>query len=261
MPHLRSKPSYLLLPLCLMFLQPALADDATSGLPPLPDSQDPGAIRVLLVSALETTLSAQMNGTLGALKASLGDKVAKDAELAQLNCVEVNARAKVAAAELNMARANLAAKQNLRKLDAVGDLEVAMANTELQKADGALTLARAQAGYCLVDAPFSGRIAKVYVKPYQTVSAGTPLFDLVSDGALKVRLNVPSSMLPNLRPDMPLEVDIHETGKHYPAKVSVINARVDAVAQTVELEAKLDASYPELIAGMSGVARFPESHE
>ncbi|MFV3331239.1 efflux RND transporter periplasmic adaptor subunit [Pseudomonas sp. NY15437] len=256
----RRKP-YLLLPLCLMLLQPALADDAPGGLPPLPDNQDPGAIRVLLVSNLETTLSAQMNGTLGALKASLGDKVAKDAELAQLNCVEVNARAKVAAAELNMARTNLAAKQNLRKLDAVGDLEVAMANTEVQKADGALTLARAQAGYCLVDAPFSGRIAKVYVKPYQTVTAGTPLFDLVSDGALKVRLNVPSSMLPSLRPDMPLEVDIHETGKHYPAKVSVINARVDAVAQTVELEAKLDASYPELIAGMSGVARFPESHE
>ncbi len=256
----RRKP-YLLLPLCLMLLQPALADDAPGGLPPLPDTQDPGAIRVLLVSNLETTLSAQMNGTLGALKASLGDKVAKDAELAQLNCVEVNARAKVAAAELNMARTNLAAKQNLRKLDAVGDLEVAMANTEVQKADGALTLARAQAGYCLVDAPFSGRIAKVYVKPYQTVTAGTPLFDLVSDGALKVRLNVPSSMLPSLRPDMPLEVDIHETGKHYPAKVSVINARVDAVAQTVELEAKLDASYPELIAGMSGVARFPESHE
>ncbi|MDF3866396.1 efflux RND transporter periplasmic adaptor subunit [Pseudomonas denitrificans (nom. rej.)] len=256
----RSKP-YLLLPLCLMLLQPALADETPGGLPPLPDNQDPGAIRVLLVSNLETTLSAQMNGTLGALKASLGDKVAKDAELAQLNCVEVNARAKVAAAELTMARASLAAKQNLRKLDAVGDLEVAMANTEVQKADGALTLARAQAGYCLVDAPFSGRIAKVYVKPYQTVTAGTPLFDLVSDGALKVRLNVPSSMLPSLRPDMPLEVDIHETGKHYPAKVSVINARVDAVAQTVELEAKLDASYPELIAGMSGVARFPESHE
>jgi len=259
MPHPRSKSSYLLLPLYLMFLHSAWADDAAA-LPAPPDN-DPGAIRVLLVSDLETTLSAQMNGTLGALKASLGEKVAKDAQLAQLSCTEVNARAKVAAAELNMARANLAAKRNLRKLDAVGDLEVAMANTEVEKADGALTLARAQAGYCLVDAPFAGRIAKVYVKPYQTVSAGTPLFDLVSDGALKVRLNVPSSLLPRLQPGMPLQVDIHETGQHYPARISAINARVDAVAQTVELEAKLDASYPELIAGMSGVARFPERHE
>lgn len=259
MPHLRSKP-YLFLPFCLMFVSTTWAADPASAPPPVQDD-DPGAIRVLLVSDLETTLSAQMNGTLGALKASLGQSVTKDAQLAQLNCVEVNARAKVAGAELNMARANLEAKRNLRKLDAVGDLEVAMANTEVEKADGALTLARAQASYCLIDAPFSGRIAKVYVKPYQTVTAGTPLFDLVSDGALKVRLNVPSSLLPRLQPGMPLEVDIHETGKRYPAKVSAINARVDAVAQTVELEAKLDATYAELIAGMSGVARFPNGHE
>ena len=94
------------------------------------------------------------------------------------------------------------------------------------------------------------------MKPFQTVSAGTPLFDLVSDGALKVRLNVPSSQLKDLKPGLPLQVTIHETGKTYPARVSVINARVDAVAQTVELEARLEQKFPDLMAGMSGTARF-----
>ncbi|AYF86677.1 efflux RND transporter periplasmic adaptor subunit [Pseudomonas sp. DY-1] len=235
----------------------AFADD----LPPANPAEDPGAIRVLLSSDLETTLSSQMNGTLGELKASLGQPVAKDALLAQLNCEEAHARAKVAAAELTMARQNLDAKRNLRKLDAVGDLEVAMANTEVQKAEGARSLAQAQSGYCRIQAPFSGRVAKVHVKPYQTVAAGTPLFDLVSDGALKVRLNVPSSLLPQLKPGMPLEVSILETGKSYGAHISAINSRVDAVAQTVELEARLDAEHPELIAGMSGTARFPQAHE
>ncbi|MDH4566987.1 efflux RND transporter periplasmic adaptor subunit [Pseudomonas sp. BN414] len=235
----------------------ALADD----LPPAAPSEDPGAIRVLLSADLETTLSSQMNGTLGELKASLGQQVAKDALLAQLNCEEAQARAKVAAAELTMARQNLDAKRNLRKLDAVGDLEVAMANTEVQKAEGARSLAQAQSGYCRVQAPFSGRVAKVHVKPYQTVAAGTPLFDLVSDGALKVRLNVPSSLLPQLKPGLALEVSILETGKSYGAHISAINSRVDAVAQTVELEARLDAEHPELIAGMSGTARFPQAHE
>jgi multidrug efflux pump subunit AcrA (membrane-fusion protein) len=78
----------------------------------------------------------------------------------------------------------------------------------------------------------------------------------VSDGALKVRLNVPSSQLKELKPGLPLEVSIHETGKTYPAKVSMVNSRVDAVAQTVELEARLDNRFPELMAGMSGTARF-----
>lgn len=218
--------------------------------------ETPQPIRVLLAAGLETTLSSQMNGTLGELKTTFGSHVAKGATLARFNCNEAQARGKVAVAELAMARQNLEAKKQLRKLDAVGDIEVAAANTEVQKADGARAMGEAQMSYCQVLAPFSGHVAKVYVKPYQTVSAGTPLFDLVSDGALKVRLNVPSSQLKGLSTGQPLEVEVHETGKTYPAKVSVINARVDAVAQTVELETRFDQPFPELMAGMSGTARF-----
>ncbi|MBM7061856.1 efflux RND transporter periplasmic adaptor subunit [Pseudomonas sp. UL073] len=239
-------------------LTPSLAAES----PSTPDAlDDPSAIRVLLTADVETTLSSQMGGTLGELRAALGQKVAKDALLAQFNCSEADARSKVAAAELTMARQNLEAKRNLRKLDAVGDLEVAMASTEVQKAEGARSLAQAQSGYCKVLAPFNGRVAKVHAKPYQTVSAGTPLFDLVSDGPLKVRLNVPSNLLQGLTTGKALQISIHETGKSYPAHISAVNSRVDAVAQTVELEARLDAEYPELIAGMSGTARFADDHE
>ena len=72
--------------------------------------------------------------------------------------------------------------------DEIVDNVVAMANTEVQKADGARAMGEAQSGYCQVLAPFSGHVAKVHVKPFQTVSAGTPLFDLVTDGALKVQI-------------------------------------------------------------------------
>ncbi|UVM01897.1 efflux RND transporter periplasmic adaptor subunit [Pseudomonas atacamensis] len=222
-----------------------------------PALESASAIRVLLAAELETTLSSQMAGTLGELKAGFGEQVTKSELLARFNCNEAEARSKVAAAELAMAKQNLQAKQQLRQLNAVGDIEVSMANTEVQKADGARAMGAAQS-YCQVLAPFSGRVAKVYVKPYQTVSAGTPLFDLVSDGALKVRLNVPSNLLKDLKPGLPLQVSIHETGKTYPAHVSAINSRVDAVAQTVELEAQLNNKYPDLMAGMSGTAQFEQ---
>ncbi|SOE86916.1 RND family efflux transporter, MFP subunit [Burkholderia sp. YR290] len=218
---------------------------------------DPNAIRVLLAPNLETTLSSQMNGTITDLRVTLGKQVSRNALLAQLDCAEVQARANVAKAELSMARQNLTAKRSLRELKAAGDIEVAMSATEVEKAQGALSLANAQLGYCRVIAPFSGHVAKVYVKPYQTVSAGTPMLDLVGDGALKVRLNVPSSLMVRLKQGARLDITIHETGKTYPAHVSAVNARVDAVAQTVELEALLDSEHPELVAGMSGIARFP----
>ncbi|HZZ11576.1 MAG TPA: efflux RND transporter periplasmic adaptor subunit [Paraburkholderia sp.] len=250
-----NKPRYLLCALALLSTvtlvhaaKPAGSGDAFD---------DPSAIRVLLAPNLETTLSSQMNGTITDLRATLGKPFTRNAVLAQLNCAEVQARTDVAKAELNMARTNLTAKKSLRDLKAAGDIEVAMSATEVEKAQGALSLANAQLSYCRVLAPFSGHIAKVYVKPYQTVSAGTPIVDLVGDGALKVRLNVPSSLLVKLKPNAHLDITIHETGKTYPAHISAVNSRVDAVAQTVELEAQLDGEHPELVAGMSGVARFP----
>jgi multidrug efflux pump subunit AcrA (membrane-fusion protein) len=100
-------------------------------------------------------------------------------------------------------------------------------------------------------------VAKVHVKPHQGVGVGTPLVDLVGDGPLKLRLNVPSLFLRQMRVGTPFSVAIDETGKSYPAKVSAINARVDAVAQTVEIEARLAGAGAGLLAGMSGVARFP----
>ncbi len=217
---------------------------------------DPGAIRVLLVAARETTLSSQMSGTLGEVAVTLGQRVARGAVLAEMDCRELKARVSVAAADLNMARQALDAKKGLQQLNAAGDIEVAMATTEVEKAQGALSLATTQSSYCQVKAPFAARIARIHARPFQTVAAGTPLFEIVSDGALKVRLNAPSSFLRRLQPGAPLDISIHETGRTYPAKVSAISARIDAVAQTVELEAKLDAEHAELISGMSGVARL-----
>jgi membrane fusion protein, multidrug efflux system len=255
--EMRARPWWLLLLPLTVQASPALQPAPTvQGL-----QDDPNAIRILLTANLETTLSSQMSGTLGELQARLGQPVKKGALLARFDCREGEAQSRVARAELQMARQDLAAKRNLRKLDAVGDLEVAIAATGVQKAEGADALARARSSYCDVRAPFAGRIAQVQAKPYQTMTAGTPLFDLVSDGPLKVRLNVPSRLLPELQEGQALEINVLETGKPYQAKISQINARVDAVAQTVELEARLDAPYPELVAGMSGVARLMESHD
>lgn len=214
------------------------------------------AIRVVLSPEMETTLVAQMVGRIAALNASLGGKVSKGKTIVAFDCSEASARLQMAQAEYASAKETLEAKTGLRKLEAAGDMEVAVAAAAVDKAKGAIGLARAQLAQCTVVAPFSGSIVKVYVKPYQGVNVGNPLVDIISDGPLKIRLNAPSKLLASLHVGSPMEVDIDETGKTYPAKVTAINARVDAVAQTIELEARIEGKHPELLAGMTGVARF-----
>lgn len=223
------------------------------------DAIDPDAIRVLLSPALDTTLVAPMQGVLATLDASLGSTVAVGDVLVSLDCAEPQARQQIAQAELDAARKVLTVKERLLELTAAGDMEVVLAQADVDRAGAGLALARAQSDKCRVRSPFAGRVVRVYVKPFQGVETGTPLLELISDGPLKLRLNVPSRLLSQLQLGTAFSVDIDETGRRYEARVTAINARVDAVAQTLELEAALLQAHPELLAGMSGIARFEDA--
>jgi len=224
-----------------------------------PAVADANAIRVLLAPEQETTLVAQMNGRIEMLSAGLGQPVAKGRQIVAMECGESQARLRMAEAELVSARETLAGKTGLKQLNAAGEMEVSMAAAAVDRAKAAVSLGRSQVAYCAVSAPFNGRIARIYVKQHQGVNVGAPLVDLVSEGPLKLRLNVPSIYLRHLKVGTAFEVTVNETGKRYPARVTAVNARVDAVAQTVELEARIDGKPVELLAGMSGIARFPFS--
>lgn len=217
---------------------------------------DPNPIRVVLSPELETMLISQMVGRISTLNASLGAAVSKGKPIVVFDCREASAKLQMAQAEYASTRETLETKSRLRKLEAAGDMEVALAAAAADRGKAAIAVARAQLAPCTVVAPFSGRIVKLHVKPFQGVNLGSPLLEMVSDGPLKLRLNVPSKLLRTLRVGTTFEVDIDETGKTYPASVTAINARVDAVAQTVELEARIDSRPGELLAGMTGVARF-----
>jgi membrane fusion protein (multidrug efflux system) len=219
-------------------------------------AQESGDVRVLLASELETTLASPMLGRVRQVNVSLGSKFEKGDVLIDFYCDEQAARERIAKAEVAGARENYEAKLRLQGLHAAGEVEVAIAAAAVDRARGELQLARVQKAQCTVSAPFSGRAVKVHVKPHQGVNAGQPLVEIVSRGPFKLRLNVPSKWLAWLKPGTPFEVKIDETGRTYAAKVTAINARVDAASQSVELEGSITEGAGELLAGMSGTAHF-----
>ena len=217
--------------------------------------------RVLLVPQRETTIVAQMVGTVARLGGSLGAPLRAGAELVRFQCAEPQARLAMYRAELTSAEEQYAAKQRLRSLSAAGEVEVALARAAVEKARAQVGLGQAQVGPCVIAAPFPGRIARLHVREHQGVNIGQPLVDLVSDGPLEVRLNAPSRWLAWLRRGTPFTIEIDETGRSYPAVLTAINARVDPASQSVEIEGRVEGRFAELLAGMSGNARFdPAGH-
>jgi membrane fusion protein (multidrug efflux system) len=212
--------------------------------------------RALLVPDRETTLVAQMVGVVQRLGVEMGGGFRPGALLVRFDCGEQRARLGIAQAELNSAQQQHAAKLRLQGLSAAGEVEVSLAAAAVSKARSQVDLGNAQLAQCNVIAPFPGRVSKLHVREFQGVNIGQPLMDIVSAGPLRVKLNAPSRWLAWLKPGAAFELKVDETGKTYPARVSAINARVDAVSQTIELEGRVQEDSAELLAGMSGNARF-----
>jgi RND family efflux transporter MFP subunit len=213
-------------------------------------------IRVLLTPELETTLVSPILGRVRAVNVTLGAGFQKGRVLVDFDCQEQQARVNMGKAEVVAAREQHEAKLRLQGLQQAGDVEVNLAAAALEKAQAQVELYRTQANQCVVTAPFSGRAVKVHVKPFQGVQAGAPLVEIVSSGPFKLRLNVPSKWLGWIKPGTPFEVTIDETGKTYAARITAINARVDAASQSIEIEGSIENRGGELLAGMSGAARF-----
>ena len=218
-------------------------------------------ISVLVTSGDETTLSSQMAGKIKKINYGLGDNVAAKAVMLEFDCEEQDAQLESAAAEYRGARETHLTKLRLQALGAAGELEVTVAASAADKAKSQVNLRESQLAYCKVPAPFTGRLVKLKVKLAESVSLGQPLIDMVNPGSLKAQLYVPAAWLGWIKPGTGFSVKTSLDGRTYRARVSKLNARVEGVSQSLELEARFEGSTQGLLPGMVGTAVFPDRHK
>jgi RND family efflux transporter MFP subunit len=223
---------------------------------PAPGEARSAPVRFLVVAAQETILSAPVTGRIARLPVGLGDNVRAGQVVAGFDCAEVQARRGAAQAELEAARVQHEAKLKLQGLQSAAEVEVELAAANVNKAKSQVRVADAQVAQCDFLAPFNGKVARVHVKVGQGVNPGAPVVELVSVGQPKARLNVPSQWLSWLKVGKVLRGEVDETGAAASLKVARIAGRVDAVSQTVEIEADVSGG-GHVLPGMSGQVNVP----
>ena len=213
-------------------------------------------VSVLVRAGEETTLSSQMAGKIHKVHAGLGDSVRRGAPLVDFDCAEQQAQQQAADAEYRGARETHLSRLRLQALGAAGELDVTLAAAAAEKARSQVELRKSVSAYCTVNAPFSGKIARMRVKVAESVPAGHALLDLVNPSSLRGQLFVPAGWITWLKPNAPLEVVFPDTGGKYRARVSKLNARVEGVSQQLELEVRFEGASGGLLPGMVGAATF-----
>jgi RND family efflux transporter MFP subunit len=233
----------------------AAAHAPSAGASAQPSSAPPD-IRVQLVAETMATIGAPMAGRLTQFPLHDGDRFKQGQTLARFDCGEKEAALAHARAVLESRKSVNESKQRLRALGTSSQVEYEVAAADEKQAAADVQAAQSLVANCAVAAPFSGRVSAVYTHNYQYLQTGAPLLEVLSDASLELEMIVPSMWLSWLKPGSPLKVTIDETGKTYPATLSRLSGKVDAVSRSVKVYAHIENPSDTLLPGMSGHALF-----
>ena len=239
----------------LVAVSPAVGQSGPAAMPPAVKAVAPeDRILVQAWAETEAIISSPIVGLIQQIPSRVGQRFNKGDTLIQFDCTENEARAQIAQSELTAASETLEAKIRLKSMDAASEIEVTTAAAQVAKAEAQLRLTQYQVTQCKLPAPFTGFVVRVMGKPFQTTTVGQPLLEMISAGVPRLRVSASSKLFTKIRQGTPLRVTIDETGITYTATVSSINARIDPVNQTFEMEARVQGAAVNLLPGMSGTA-------
>jgi membrane fusion protein (multidrug efflux system) len=146
--------------------------------------------------------------------------------------------------------------QRLVALHSMGQLELDIADADVQTAKADVAAAEVMTSRCTIAAPFNGVTVEQKARAYQYTTPGQPLLEILDNHNLDVELIAPSRWLTWLKPGYAFSVHIDETDKTYPAHVTRLGGRVDPVSQSIKVIGEISGDAPELMSGMSGRASF-----
>lgn len=217
-----------------------------------------GRIRTQLAAQNDVEISSEVAAKIARLPLKEGDAFAKGDLLVGFDCGLYQAQLNKAQATAAAAARQLGVTRQLATLHSVGAMDVAQAEAHAKEADADAAYMRTTVGKCSIRAPFAGRVAKLEAAPYEYVTPGKPLLEILDTGALEVKLIVPSRWLARLKPGTRFTVHVDDLDQDVDAEVVRLGARIDPVSQTVSLSGRIRGTHPQLLPGMSGWASFPE---
>lgn len=224
-----------------------------------------------VTSRRKSQLGFERSGRLERLPVDEGDRVAEGDLLAALDVRELAARRRELVAQVDETEARLAlARRTTRRqnqlrdsdhtseaqLDAAVFEERALAS-RLEAARAALASVDVALELSLLEAPYAGIVTARRADEGSVVSPGEPVFELIEDGAMEVRVGMPPQTAAGLEPGVRIEVSV--AGRTAPAVLHATLPSVEPDTRTVTAIFRLDEEPGDPVRGIpdGALARVP----
>lgn len=224
-----------------------------------PASQIDLHLRAQLKARQSTLISSEMSARISQLKLHDGERFAAGQVLVGFHCNLEEAQLSKSQATLGKKLKTYEVNQQLEVRRSIGALELSVSKAEAEEAKADVRITQAMLDRCAIHAPFSGKVAEVIARPYQSVRPGDPLLEILDDKDLEVEFMAPSRSMPNLISGKRFRVTLDEVAKSYQAEITRIGGKVDPVSQTIKVYGRIIDKADELLPGMSGAIEFATS--
>lgn len=172
-------------------------------------------VEILKVNSTAQTINSRFSGTveeknssvlsfsvMGMVKrvcVGLGEEVRKGQLIATVDPASMQSSYDAAKATLEQAQDAYDRMKKLHDKGSLAEIKWIEVQSKLQQAKSVMEISRKSLNDCRLYAPYSGTIAEKFTEVGQTVSPGTPVVKLITDGTLRVNISVPETEISSVR--------------------------------------------------------------
>lgn len=149
--------------------------------------------RAVIVSRDRAVLAAEMAGRILGLPFNVGDSFKKNDLLVTFDCRLLEFNLIKAQKDEEGARRKWESVSQLAKMASTGRLNVDLAYVEYKKAEAEHNSAKTLVDRCFIKAPYDGRVIRHAVQPFENVTVGQPIIEIVGSQVIEVESAVPAS--------------------------------------------------------------------
>lgn len=222
---------------------------------------DLNLIRGIIKPTVEAVISGEIQARIIGLPFTEGQRFRKGQILVSFDCAKHHAELKVSQAEYQARKHMLESNLEMAKLNAIGELEVAISAADLKKARASMAIAKTTMDRCRIFAPFSGRVVKTFVNLHESINPYDELLSIIDESQFEIELILPSTSLLWVHKGSSFSFTIDETQHTYKAKVKELGASIDPGSQTLRVRGLFHKQPKMILSGMSGTASFPDQPE
>ncbi len=197
------------------------------------------------------SLSFTTGGTILQLKVKVGDRVRKGQLIATVDPTQVKNSYDMAHATRMQAEDAYGRMKQLHDKGSLTEIKWVEAQSQLQQAISAESIAKKSLADCALHAPFDGVVSEKYAEVGQNATPGVPVVKVVTTKVLNVKISVPESEMANVRIRQRARIVVQAVGgKQYEGYVVEKGIVADPVSRSYSVKIRVEGTDNALLSGM-----------